>query len=80
MSDEELTRRERRRALIVGGALLVSLGLLVVLVLALGPLRVVRGTDVDVDFTFAGPIKPGASVRLSGGTPSSFCRASRQSL
>lgn len=68
MSDtpDLLARRERRRAIAVGAALLLSFAMLVGLLVFLGPLHVARGTDLDVDFAFAGPIKPGASVRLSG--------------
>lgn len=57
---------ERRRALRVGTAVLVSIAILVGLLLITGPLVGVRGPAVRIDFTFAGPIKPGAAVRVSG--------------
>jgi ABC-type transporter Mla subunit MlaD len=56
----------RRRALFVGVALLVSIGIFAGALLLAGPLRLVSGPRLRVDFAFAGPIKPGASVRLSG--------------
>lgn len=58
--------RDRARAVRVGAALVVAVVVLVGALLVTGPLRIVRGPRVDVDFAFCGPIKPGASVRLAG--------------
>ncbi len=57
---------DRARAFRVGLLALVSMGILVAILVVTGPLKIVRGETIDVDFAFAGPIKPGASVRLSG--------------
>ena len=58
--------RDRARAVRVGVVLVVAVAVLVGALLVTGPLRIVRGPRVDVDFAFCGPIKPGASVRLAG--------------
>lgn len=58
--------RDRARAVRVGVVLVVAVAVLVGALLVTGPLRIVRGPRVDVDFVFCGPIKPGASVRLAG--------------
>lgn len=63
---QEAARQDRRRAFRVGLVSLIGLGILVALLVLTGPLAVVRGRNVSVDFAFAGPIKPGASVRISG--------------
>lgn len=49
------------------GALVVAAGLVLLFVLvATGPLRIAGGRRLAIDFGFAGPIKPGAAVRVSG--------------
>jgi ABC-type transporter Mla subunit MlaD len=58
--------RERRRALVVGALVLVSVLVLLALLLLLGPARMLSGRELAVDFGYAGPIKPGASVRVAG--------------
>jgi phospholipid/cholesterol/gamma-HCH transport system substrate-binding protein len=58
--------RARRRAVRIGAASLFSLAVLAGLAFVTGPLHVWSGRTVRVDFTFAGPIKPGASVRVAG--------------
>ena len=51
------------------GALVVAAGLVLLAVLvATGPLRVAQGRRLAIDYGFAGPIKPGAAVRVSGVT------------
>lgn len=55
-------RRIARVAVVTG----VSVAILSALIIATGPLNVVGGRTVRVDFSFAGPIKPGASVRIAG--------------
>lgn len=57
---------DRRRAVRVGVIAIVALLLLLGAFAVTGPLRVLSGKRVDVDFAFCGPIKPGASVRLAG--------------
>ena len=57
---------DRRRAVRVGLAFLAAVAVLVALLVVTGPLAVVRGGVVRVDFAYCGPIKPGAAVRLSG--------------
>lgn len=58
------TTRQRivRVAIIMGISAAIFIGLIV----ATGPLAVVGGKSVQADFAFAGPVKPGASVRISG--------------
>jgi len=50
----------------VGAFLLASFAVLVVVLVVTGPLATYRGKRVAVDFGYAGPVKPGAAVRLSG--------------
>jgi ABC-type transporter Mla subunit MlaD len=57
---------DRRRAVRVGVVALIAVALFIAGLLATGPLTVLRGPRVRVDFAFCGPIKPGASVRLAG--------------
>lgn len=57
---------DRRRAVRVGLAFLAAVGVLLGLLIVTGPLAIVQGATVNVDFAFCGPIKPGAAVRLSG--------------
>ena len=57
---------DRRRALRVGILALLSLVILVAILVVTGPLKIVRGSAINIDFAFVGPIKPGASVRVSG--------------
>lgn len=57
---------DRRRAVRVGVVALVAIALLVAAFVVTGPIRVLRGPHINVDFAFCGPIKPGASVRLAG--------------
>jgi phospholipid/cholesterol/gamma-HCH transport system substrate-binding protein len=59
-------RSDQARALRVGILAILSVAILVTILVVTGPLGIVRGDTVDVDFSFAGPIKPGASVRISG--------------
>ena len=59
-------QRDRIRAVRVGVVAVVAVVILVGALLVTGPLRVLSGPRVDVDFAFCGPIKPGASVRLAG--------------
>ena len=63
LSAEQL---DRRRAVRVGVVAVVVLLLMLGAFWITGPLRVLSGRHVDVDFAFCGPIKPGASVRLAG--------------
>lgn len=62
----EAARADRRRAFRVGLVALLSAGILAALLVVTGPLAVVRGRSLAVDFAFVGPIKPGAPVRISG--------------
>lgn len=64
--NEDRQTRERRRALTVGALALGALVVFGALVFALGPARVLRGRALAVELGFAGPIKPGASVRIAG--------------
>ncbi len=57
---------DRARAVRVGVAIIVAVVVLVGALLVTGPLRLVTGPRIAVDFAFCGPIKPGASVRLAG--------------
>lgn len=57
---------DRKRAVRVGVVAVLALLLLVIAFSITGPLRVLSGRHIDVDFAFCGPIKPGASVRLAG--------------
>ena len=57
---------DRARAVRVGVVLLVATAIFVGALALTGPLRVLSGPRIDVDFAFCGPIKPGASVRLAG--------------
>ena len=57
---------DRRRAVRVGLAFLAAVAVLLALLVVTGPLAIVRGSTVRVDFAYCGPIKPGAAVRLSG--------------
>ncbi|MCC7112581.1 MAG: MCE family protein [Deltaproteobacteria bacterium] len=57
---------DRRRAVRVGLAFLVAVAVLLGLLIVTGPLAIVQGATVKVDFAYCGPIKPGAAVRLSG--------------
>ncbi len=57
---------DRRRAVRVGLAFLASVAVLLALLIVTGPLAIVQGSTVRVDFAYCGPIKPGAAVRLSG--------------
>jgi ABC-type transporter Mla subunit MlaD len=57
---------DRARAVRVGAAIIVATVILVGALLVTGPLRLVTGPQIAVDFAFCGPIKPGASVRLAG--------------
>lgn len=50
----------------VGALAVISAGILLIILVLAGPLRVFRGVPVAVDFGYAGPIKSGAAVRLSG--------------
>jgi ABC-type transporter Mla subunit MlaD len=59
-------RRDRARALRVGAVVLLAGVVLVALLVVTGPLRVLSGRSVHVDFAYAGPIKPGAAVRCAG--------------
>lgn len=59
----------RRRSSVpwrVGALVIVSAGILLGVLVVTGPLRLYRGVPVAVDFGYAGPIKAGAAVRLSG--------------
>jgi ABC-type transporter Mla subunit MlaD len=56
----------RRRAVRTGVVALIAMVLFVSAVLLTGPLSVWSGPRLRVDFSFCGPIKPGASVRLAG--------------
>lgn len=62
----EAARADRRRAFRVGLVALLSTAILASLLVVTGPLAVLHGRDLAVDFAFAGPIKPGAPVRISG--------------
>jgi ABC-type transporter Mla subunit MlaD len=65
----EPIRRElddRARAVRVGVVVLVAIAIFCAAVAVTGPLRLLSGPSIDVDFAFCGPIKPGASVRLAG--------------
>ncbi len=60
---------ERRRPSVpwrVGALVIASLGILLGVLVVTGPLRLYRGVPLQVDFGYAGPIKAGAAVRLSG--------------
>ncbi|MBI1944416.1 MAG: MCE family protein [Deltaproteobacteria bacterium] len=57
---------DRRRAVRVGLAFLAAVAVLLGLLVVTGPLAIVQGSTVKVDFAYCGPIKPGAAVRLSG--------------
>jgi ABC-type transporter Mla subunit MlaD len=57
---------DRRRAVRVGVVALVAVAVFAAALFVTGPLTVLRGPRVRVDFAFCGPIKPGASVRLAG--------------
>src|SRR4051794_27116179 len=61
-----MTASDRARAFRVGLLVVVSLAILTAILVVTGPLKIVQGDAVDVDFAFAGPIKPGASVRIAG--------------
>jgi phospholipid/cholesterol/gamma-HCH transport system substrate-binding protein len=61
-----LQRSTRQRVVRVALLLALSLAILGGLVTATGPLAVVGGKTVRADFGFAGPIKPGAAVRIAG--------------
>jgi len=50
----------------VGVFLLASFAVLVVVLVVTGPLAIYSGKRVAVDFGYAGPVKSGAAVRLSG--------------
>lgn len=50
----------------VGALVLVSLGVLFGVLVMLGPLTLSSGEPLAIDFGFAGPVKPGAAVRVSG--------------
>lgn len=50
----------------VGALVLLSAAVLLAVLVATGPLQAFGGTPLAVDFAYAGPIKPGAAVRLSG--------------
>lgn len=59
----------RRRSSVpwrVGALVILSAGVLLAVLVVTGPLRVYRGVPIAVDFGYAGPIKAGAAVRLSG--------------
>ena len=57
---------DRRRAVRVGVVAVIGIAFLVAALLVTGPLSIVRGPTIRVDFSFCGPIKVGASVRLAG--------------
>jgi ABC-type transporter Mla subunit MlaD len=57
---------DRRRALRTGVVAVVAVAVFVAALLVTGPLTVLSGPRLRVDFAFCGPIKPGASVRLAG--------------
>jgi phospholipid/cholesterol/gamma-HCH transport system substrate-binding protein len=57
---------DRKRAVRVGVVVVCSVLVLIAILVATGPIRVLNGPRVDVDFAFCGPIKPGASVRVAG--------------
>jgi ABC-type transporter Mla subunit MlaD len=57
---------DRRRAVRVGVIVIVAVVVLVGALLVTGPLAIASGQRLRVDFAFCGPVKPGASVRLSG--------------
>ncbi len=57
---------DRKRAVRVGVVVVCSVLVFVAVLLFTGPIRVLQGPRVDVDFAFCGPIKPGASVRVAG--------------
>ncbi|MDP2343022.1 MAG: MlaD family protein [Deltaproteobacteria bacterium] len=57
---------DRKRAVRVGVVVVCSVLVLIAILLATGPIRVLSGPRLDVDFAFCGPIKPGASVRVAG--------------
>ena len=57
---------DRKRAVRVGVVVVCSVLVLIAVLLATGPIRVLTGPTLDVDFSFCGPIKPGASVRVAG--------------
>lgn len=59
-------QRDRARAVRVGVVAVVGVAILVGALLVTGPMRILSGPRIDVDFAFCGPIKPGASVRLAG--------------
>lgn len=50
----------------VGALAIISAGILLGILVVTGPLRLYRGVPIAVDFGYAGPIKAGAGVRLSG--------------
>lgn len=58
--------QDQRRAVRVGLAFLLAVAVLVGLLIVTGPLAIVQGSTIKVDFAYCGPIKPGAAVRLSG--------------
>ncbi|MFZ9888605.1 MAG: MlaD family protein, partial [Myxococcota bacterium] len=62
MSDRRTSPAPWRVGLLALAALVVLIGVLVMV----GPLRLYDGVPLEVDFAYAGPIKPGAAVRLSG--------------
>lgn len=57
---------DRRRILRVGVVAVSSALVLIAVLIATGPIRILVGPRVDVDFAFCGPIKPGATVRVAG--------------
>lgn len=50
----------------VGALVFLSLAVLLAVLLMTGPLPMFSGRRLEVDFGYAGPIKPGAAVRVSG--------------
>jgi ABC-type transporter Mla subunit MlaD len=56
----------RRRAFRTGLLVVASLGVLLAVLVVTGPLRILHGHGLRIDFRWAGPVKPGAAVRVAG--------------
>ena len=56
----------RRRAWRVGLLVVASLVILFASLVVTGPFRLFSGHRVSVDYSWAGPVKPGAAVRIAG--------------
>ena len=63
---DAIADRARGRALRVGALVVLSLVVLLGVLVVTGPLRLLSGRRLSVDFAWAGPVKPGATVRVAG--------------